>query len=167
MKHSISIWDRLYNVIRVSIALIVLFTISLMFIEVIRRYCFGQQFTWSEELMRFMFIYVAYIGGAAAFKHGALVCFDLISSRFPIKIRNRINIFNNTIIIGFLAFMCYRGILTVMSPSINKQLSAGLNISMSIPYAAIPIGCFLMICFAIDNYKTLFARLKEEGDGTK
>lgn len=166
MEKRVSPWDKLmdglFKVIKWFVAIILLCTIALMFLEVIRRYCFGKTYIWSEELMRYMIIYATFIGGAAAFRAKSLVCFDLVSSKFPLKIKKYVDILNNTFIIVFLAFITKLGYNAVISPSIAKQTSTGLGISMSIPYAAIPIGCALMLIYALDNYRTLFKRLKEK-----
>lgn len=166
MEKRVSLWDKLmdglFKVIKWFIAIILLLTIALMFLEVIRRYCFGKTYIWSEELMRYMIIYATFIGGAAAFRAKALVCFDLISSKFSPKVKKYVDIFTNTFIVIFLAFIAKLGYNAVLSPSIAKQTSTGLGISMAIPYAAIPIGCVLMLIYALDNYRILFKRLKEK-----
>lgn len=166
MKKSKSFWDKLMDGLFVAIkwfvAIILLCTIALMFLEVVRRYCFGKTFIWSEELMRYMIIYATFIGGAAAFRAKSLVCFDLVSSKFSPGVKKVVDIINNTFIVVFLAFVTKLGYNAVFSPSIIKQTSTGLGISMAIPYAAIPIGCALMALYALDNYRVLIPRLKEK-----
>lgn len=162
MKFYSKLMDALFIAIKYAIAVITAVAIGLMFLETIRRYFFGQQFTWSEEIIRYLFIYVAYVGGAAAFRAKSLVCFDLLSSRFPEKVKRIIDPINNTIVIAFLAFNGWIGLRSCLSRSILKQQSTGLHCSMAIFYAAIPIGCFLMILFALDNYRIFFSKSKEE-----
>lgn len=151
-KMYLSVMNHISKIIQFIVAIVLLFMALLMFIEVIRRYFFGMQFPWSEELIRYLAVWIAFLGGAAAFKEKALVCFDLVSEKFKDVSKLYLQLVSNTIVVIFLVFIFYLGMKAVLSPSTYLQISAGLGWSMSFVYAAIPVGTGLMIIFALNNY---------------
>lgn len=163
MKYYKAFLNFLYEAIKYAVAAALLAIIGLMVLEVIRRYFFSKQFTWSEEFMRYVIVWVAYVGGAAAFRRGSLVCFDMVSGRLTGRPKVILDLVNNTVVAVFVAFNAYLGYSAVHSPSIARQISPGLQVPVPVLYWSIPIGCFFMVLFAIENYFTLFARLKECG----
>ncbi|NLB90825.1 MAG: TRAP transporter small permease [Clostridiales bacterium] len=140
------------RLIQYIIAAMLLFMALLMFTEVLRRYFFSHQFVWSEELIRYLAVWVAFLGGAAAFKEKSLVCFDLVSGRFKGVVKLVIELLSNTVVVVFMCFIFYLGMKTVTSPSTYRQISVGMKVSMAFPYAAIPAGSILMVLFGVNNY---------------
>ena len=63
-----------------------------------------------------------------------------------------------------VAFLGVKGVKVAMLPSITKQHSVGLGLSMKYVYIAIPIGCFLMTVFGLENYITLVPKLFVQKD---
>ena len=76
-----------YRLLRILACVTVIAMLVLMLIEVVRRYCFGRTFIWSDEVIRYLLIYCTFLGGAAAYYQKALVSFDLVTSRLPIKVQ--------------------------------------------------------------------------------
>lgn len=163
MKYIKKILDAIYIAVRYALAAILGFAIILTFVEVIRRYLFGKSFIWSEELMRYLFVYVGFIGGAAAFREKGLACFDLVTKKISSpKARKIISLVIDLGVIGFSLYMGIKGVQVVGLPSIARQTSAGLNLPMPVVYAAIPIGFFLMVLFGIENIVTILSRNGDE-----
>ena len=160
MRIITKVLDAIYMVIRYAIAVILGVAILLTFTEVIRRYIFGKSFIWSEELMRYLFVYVGFVGGAAAFREKSLSCFDLISKKIKSQRAKAIlDLVINTAIIGLVMFLGIKGVRVAGLPSIAKQHSVGLGLSMKYVYMAIPIGCFLMAVFGLENYMEIIPRV--------
>ncbi len=139
----------------------VMVVVSLM--EITRRYLFGNSSMWADELIRYCIVLVAMIGGAACFRQGELVAFDLIRNkvRGPVKLVWELVI--NTISLAFAIFVFRNAINTIMLPSVAKQVSIGLQISMIWPYLPIIIGLGMIVLFALENYYEIFRKYK---DGT-
>jgi len=69
-------------ILRIETFLIAAITIGLVgviFIEVVCRYILFISTAWSEELARYLFIWLTYIGSAYAFNHGGHIEIDLCS----------------------------------------------------------------------------------------
>ena len=134
-------------------------------VEVVRRYLFNASFPWSEELIRYLMIWIAFIGGAAAYKNGGLVFFDLILNKFKPKVKATINLITNTAVLCFCIYMCERAWSYTFTASVANQITVGLKISMSIPYLGIPIGLMLFVVFSLYNYRKLIPAFLAKGDG--
>jgi TRAP-type C4-dicarboxylate transport system permease small subunit len=134
-----------------AIMLGVMLVVSL--VEIGRRYFLGLSFPWADELIRYCIVGVAMLGGAAAFRQtGGLVAFDLILGRLKGKTRLALELIINTICLVFCAFMFRNALATVNTPSIVKQISIGLQISMRWPYMSIVAGLGLIVVFALEKY---------------
>lgn len=133
--------------------LAVMLTVSV--VEVVRRYFFNASFPWGEELIRFLMVWVTFIGGAVSFKDGGLVFFDLMLNKFPPRAKAVIQLTTNTAILFFCVYMLNRAWKYTFTRSVAAQIAIGLRISMSIPYLGIPIGLTLFIIYALYNYKKL------------
>jgi C4-dicarboxylate transporter DctQ subunit len=143
-----------------GISLAIMTAVTVM--EVVRRYLFGLSFPWAEELVRFMLIWVTFVGGAAAFRSGGLVMLDLVTGRLPERAKLILQLFTNTVVLVFLLFLFRNGISYSLSPVIVNQNSAGLGISMTLPYMAIPLGFGLMILFSLEHYHRIISQLRKE-----
>lgn len=157
-KKYLSMMNMISQCIQYVIAATLIFMVALMFVEVVRRYLFGHQFAWSEELIRYLAVWVAFLGGAAAYKEKQLVCFDLLSSKFQGKNKMLLELFSNTVVLVFLTFIFYLSLKNVMSPSIFMQKSVGMKVTMAFPYAAIPVGTGLMVIFTLNNYMDIIGK---------
>lgn len=133
----------------IAIALAVMLMVALL--EVARRYFLGASFPWSHELIRFLMIWIAFIGGAAAFNEGGLVLFDLLLAKMPPRARVWTEIFTNILVLAFCAYLLRMAIITAFAPSVARQMAIGLQIPMTIPYLGIPIGLALFVLFSLNN----------------
>lgn len=155
--------DWVCKIIQYLVSVILVFMALLMFAEVVRRYLFGLQFGWSEELIRYLAVWVAFLGGAAAYHEKSLVCFDMIRKKLEGKAGIAAALLSNIIILAFLVLICYLGIKNILSPSVYRQSGVGLKVSMAIPYAAIPAGTGLMALFTLNNCFHLIGECVKEG----
>ena len=62
--------------------------VSTMAIEVLRREIFSYSSIWGEEIVRYSFIYLAWIGAAAAFKDRAHIRIDVLMYYVNVRIKS-------------------------------------------------------------------------------
>ena len=137
-----------------ALCLFLMLVVSL--VEIVRRYIFGLSFIWTDEFIRYSIVIVASIGGASCYRiMGGLVSFDLIQTHVFGKTRLYLDLVVNTIVLGFAVFVLQNAIQTVDTPSIVKQISIGLGISMKYPYMAIVLGMGLLVLLALEKYYTI------------
>jgi len=114
-----------------------------VFLQVFFRYVINNPLNWSEELSRYVFVWVSMIGASIGMKKKAHFGLDALYRLFPEKQRRALEIFIYSLISIFLLVLVYFGIL--LSKEIYLQKAPGLEISMAIPYSAIPVGSLLML----------------------
>lgn len=163
MKIVCKVLDKICWVARMFCALLLGVILVVALIEIVRRYIFGMSFTWADELTRYCIAAVAIIGGASCYNDvGGLVSFDLLQTHLHGKMRLLLEIVINTVVIVFSIYMLRKAIATTFTPSILKQTSIGLGISMAIPYSAIIIGLSLLILLAAVKYYKVFDSYKNK-----
>lgn len=150
-----------YQILRVLATVTVLVMLVLMLIEVVRRYFFGKTFIWSDEIIRYLLIYCAFLGGSCAYYKKSLVSFDLITSRLPVKVQAILKLVNNTICLAFFAFLTKYAIQKITGAAVVKSISSASGLSLAVPYWAIPIGLIGMFIFTIDFYPELIRDVRD------
>lgn len=163
MKTYTKILDAVYEGIRWFVAIVLTVMVILVFTEVVRRYLFGASFMWADELIRFLIMWIGFVGGAAAFRDGSLVCFDLVTTNLNQRMQGILKLLMNVVIFFFLIMLIYFTSKNLMSPGIKNAVGTGFKVSMIFPYAAMPIGFTLMLLYCIDNFRILISALRKEG----
>ncbi|PKL07633.1 MAG: hypothetical protein CVV51_13115 [Spirochaetae bacterium HGW-Spirochaetae-7] len=102
--------------------------------------------SWTEELGRYMMIWMAYLGAALATREEAHVGITAVVALFPPAGRRVLEFFTRSIVITFLVIVLVMSFTHLASLSIQK--SSAMEIPMAIPYLAVTVGLFLM---AIEN----------------
>jgi TRAP-type C4-dicarboxylate transport system permease small subunit len=128
------------------------------------RYFLNDAIIWSEEVARFSMIWVAFFGGALTFRQGGHVAITFFSDLLPAGLRRMIAIFVSLSVALFLITLMWTG--GVMVSRVFGQTSAALEMSMSIPYAALPVGAGVMLYhmvmhWVLDSDDTEVARRAE------
>jgi TRAP-type C4-dicarboxylate transport system permease small subunit len=145
----------------VSIVLMSLMTI-IIFVQVIMRRVFSSSLTWSEELARYLFIWLIYLGisyGAKIKKHIKIEAFLGI---FPKKARPFIEILGDVLFFVFSVFIMYTSFVWVQRQIKLHQASAALHIPMWLVYAAPFVGFTLA---AFRQIQTIIFRIKNIKEG--
>ena len=138
--------DRFNQVINTSndIATAILFV--LMFITVlgavVLRYFFGFSFRWSDELARYLFIYMVFLGIPIAFReniHASIVFFRSFLSK---KVNDFLQLFIDLLIAVTTIYIAYYTIIMIRG-RLGRTPSPGMKIPMS--YVYIPV----LICIGL------------------
>ncbi len=117
--------------------------ILVAFGQVVGRYFLNYAPAWCEEMARYLFIWVVFIGapiGVRAREHMAL---RVLTDRLPHSRRVFCNVCIYVVAAVFLAALTWQGVEIVNRTTF--QVSPTLEISMRWVYAAIPIGSGLML----------------------
>ena len=128
-------------------ALLVFYTmlVATMAIEVIRREAFAYSSIWGEEIVRYSFIYLAWIGAASAVKERAHIRIDVIFAYLTNQAKTILYIFGDLVMLGVALLAVYWSFETVMVSYKFGSVSHGLRVSMVWFLMAVPIGFTLMI----------------------
>ena len=133
MAHYIKLVDCINRVVR--IVLIGMFIVMFLtaFAQVIVRNMTTGSIPWSDELCRFLIIYIVWLGAGLAARSNRLI-------RMEDKTLHMMYWISAFISLGFAGLTVYCAVQVI---SVNyKTVSAALQLSMAIPYVAIPIDRF-------------------------
>jgi TRAP-type C4-dicarboxylate transport system permease small subunit len=132
-------------------------------LQVVFRYILKTPLVWSEELARFLQIWLAFLGIGYGLRNEAHVSMSLVMNKMPEKLKNITFIFSNLLII-----FCFIAILPGALNYIIAQhqiSSSGMGIRMSVIYGVVPVGGFTYIFYIapkiIASIKYLYNRRKE------
>ena len=119
--------------------------VSTMAIEVIRREVFSYSSIWGEEVVRYAFIYLAWIGAASAVRERAHIRIDVIMHYVPSQVKTLIYILGDLVMLSVAVVALYWSFETVLVSWKFGSVSHGLRISMVWFLAAVPVGFSLMV----------------------
>ena len=131
-------------------ALLVFYTmlVATMAIEVVRREVFAYSSIWGEEVVRYAFIYLAWIGAAAAVKERAHIRIDVLFHYLPPRGKAALYIFGD-LVMFLVAIIALRYSFETVEVSLRfGSVTDGLRVSKVWALAAVPIG-FGLICFRL------------------
>lgn len=116
-----------------------------MTIEVIRREVFAYSSIWGEEIVRYCFIYLCWIGSAAAVRERAHIRIDVILNYLPPRGKALIYILGDVLTLALALLALWLSVETVEISWKFGSVSHGLRVSMVWFLMAVPIGFSLMI----------------------
>jgi TRAP-type C4-dicarboxylate transport system permease small subunit len=115
----------------------------IIILQVFMRYLFLYSLSWSEEVARYLMIWVSFLGASLALKYGFHIGVEFIINRIPEKMRGWINL---TAKLGVLLFLIYFTIGGFrVSWAVRDQDSPALLFSMAYAYLSAPVGGVFMI----------------------
>lgn len=141
--------DRLERFLRIIVIIMLAVMVVTVISQIFYRYFLGNPITWSEEVTRYLFIYVTFLGAAIGIRKKIHVTIDIVADLLkgaPKKILEKVVEF---IMMIFLAVIVYLG--TELAISTLGQKSPALGIPIGLAYLAIPIGALLAIIFLIEK----------------
>jgi TRAP-type C4-dicarboxylate transport system permease small subunit len=123
----------------------------LVFGNVVLRYVFNSGITWSEEMARFLFIWLILIGSISALKDNQHLGVDMLVKRLPRTLKKIVYVFSNVLILYVLWIVFFGSWdMTVLNMD-NKSPATG--VPQSWIYGT---GIFMSLCMAIIILGNLF-----------
>ena len=126
--------------------------VTTMFVEVIRREVFAYSSIWGEEIVRYAFIYLAWIGAAAAVRERGHIRIDVIMNSVPPRVKAVLYILGDLVMFGVALVALYWSFETVLVSAKFGSVTHGLRISQVWFLAAVPIGFGIMVLRLIQSF---------------
>jgi len=115
----------------------------IVILEVVLRYGFNTGFSWSEELSRFLFIALSFIGASEALRRGQHVSVSIFIDMLPSGVKIKVRFIVRVFMVLFLLLFAYSSFLLLKK--FHFQLAPALRISMAWPHSALFLGAILMM----------------------
>ena len=138
----------------ILLILLVLMT-CIMGIQIVSRYVFQNSLTWSEELVRYMFVWSAFLGIPFCIKHGLSIKVDQFRNLFPIPLQKALMYIDKIIIFVLFLVMFIYSCLVVKASYLSGQTSPAMQIPMWIVQLSVCVSSLLSMIRSIQNFANL------------
>ena len=146
---------RLNQGTELTVALLLAATIVVTLLQVVFRYGVDSSLSWSEELARYLFIWLIFLGSACAVRRGQHMAVDTLVLLAPLSLRRPLKMLVLAVSSCFFGVVLYTGLL--LTQNALYQTSAALEISVAAVYIAAPIGAILALIHLLNGLVQLAA----------
>lgn len=148
-----SVWKMLdSNLERWCLALLMGGMATMIVIQVVLRYIFQNSLVWSEELVRWLFIWSIWVGIAYAFKTRQHIRITALADILQGRKRLALEIVLQIVIAVFFLWCAWLGWKQANSPSILRQASVAMHwpftgkaVGTAWLYLSLPVGALLSV----------------------
>jgi TRAP-type C4-dicarboxylate transport system permease small subunit len=130
--------------------------------EVILRKLFGSSLIFTEELARYLMVWIVFLGSVLAIRDGAHIRISFFVKRFSDRVQIWIAFIAHLLTVLFLVILTAEGIRIL--PRQLHQMCITFDVSMFYFYLSIPLGCVLMILFLVPKFRDVLGGKLVERD---
>lgn len=130
---------------RVEAGVLILFVAAMtvvVFLQVFYRYVLTEPLHWSEELARYLFVWLSMFGASLAVQKRGHFGFDILFQAFSQRIRWYMRLSIHLLMEAVILVILVQGVTLVQKTM--PQESPAMGISMGWAYACLPVGAALM-----------------------
>lgn len=157
------IFNTFFNIYKFCLISLTLIMFVIVGSNVFSRFVLNSSLGWADELSRFVFIWISFLGAVMAYGTDDHVGLNFVIAKIPsAKVQNFVNIISDILIMLVLAIITYYGYIVAVSAT---NVSPALYIPMTLVYAVVPFSGFLMMIinlFKIKKHIKLFIEGKKE-----
>ncbi|MEN1761597.1 TRAP transporter small permease [Anoxynatronum sibiricum] len=140
IKHGIRKLEKMEDIV---LMLMFAVMVGVIFMQIIMRYVFNNSLSWSEELGKFLFVWLSWLGISIGHRRREHIRITLLVDRLPLqwnKIAEAVSELILVIICGITLFYSIK----MMQLQVNIPY-AGIKISTAWGYLSVALGCFFMM----------------------
>ena len=128
-------------------------------VQVVGRYLFNHSLFWSEEVARYLLVWLTFLGAAAAYYRHAHPGIDVLSAWLGPRWRRVKALAVHLVCLAFFAVMIWQG--AIFSDFVRLQISPALSLPMWLVVLVIPVAGVILACHCL---LFLCRDLREIGD---
>ena len=160
--------DKILNFIEVYIGSLLFAIMVIIILAQIACRALGLPLAWSEEIARYIFVFIIYLASSKAIKEDKHLSVDILPLILGERAKNVLFIFVRIITGIFCVILLYYGSMVIIGLTTKTQFSPANGINMIIPYMAPVLGSAMMIIRAMQKINQDFKNLKLAfGNGVK
>jgi TRAP-type C4-dicarboxylate transport system permease small subunit len=118
--------------------------------EVVGRYVFERMSTWSGEVSTYSLAWASMLGGAVGLKKGYQVKMDSVVESVPPGVAKALKFTAYLCSLFFFGAMLWFGLYQTIYN--RNQTSPAIGLVMTIPYASLPVGFFIMFFLTLEEF---------------
>lgn len=135
--------------------------VIVMGLQVIMRYVFNSSLSWSEEVSRYLFVWMVFLGMSYGIKTGTHMRIDILEHFVP-KLKKSLGILADGCFLLFAVYMIGPGISVLQSIKASGQTSPAGGVPMNIVYTSLFIGFVLVVFRIVQKYILTFLKKGEK-----
>ncbi|MFA6507024.1 MAG: TRAP transporter small permease [Treponemataceae bacterium] len=112
-------------------------------LQIFMRYVLNMPLVWSEEFARYIFVWITFLGAAYGVRKGIHISMEFFFNKFPLKAQKVVAVSTNVLAIAAFAYLLPTAIFFMIEQ--DPIASSAMQIPMSWLFAAVPVGCVLII----------------------
>jgi TRAP-T family tripartite ATP-independent periplasmic transporter, membrane protein len=151
--------EYLEEVILVILLVCMIFILGL---QIVLRYVFKNSLSWSEELVRYMFVWSTFIGIPYCIKNNTSIRVNQFKTAMPINVQNILSYVDKFIMFILFLIMAVFSIDIVNSSFASGQSSAAMGIPYWLIQISVPIGSVLSLIRIVQNVMAINKESKKE-----
>ncbi len=128
--------------------------VIIMGAQVFMRYVVGRSLGWPEELSRYLFVWISFLGMSYAIRTDTSLKIDILYNVIP-KLKLPLIVVGDLIYLGFCLFMIGPGISAIKRLITSNQLSSALQLPIWIVYLSFLIGIVLSVLRLVQKFALL------------
>jgi TRAP-type C4-dicarboxylate transport system permease small subunit len=129
--------------------------------EVVGRYVFQKMSMWSGEVSTYSLVWASLLGSAVGMKKGYMISMDAVLESVPRNVAKLLKFFSYICSLIFFGAMFGYGLFQTLYNA--KQTSPAMGLVMSYPYAALPVGFFIMFFLTMEELLTFLGLGRKGG----
>jgi TRAP-type C4-dicarboxylate transport system permease small subunit len=119
--------------------------------NVFSRFVLNSSLGWADELSRFIFIWISFLGAVMAYGTDDHVGLNFLVAKIKSgRIQNIIKVVSDLLILAVLGIIAYYGYIVAVSAT---NVSPALYIPMTLVYSIVPVSGFLMVLINFSKIK--------------
>ena len=126
--------------------------VVVVFAQVVTRYVFHSPLAWSEELARYMFIWLVWIGAAYATKMRKNIIIDVVCSKLQGDVKLIREIINFVLFVVLMLFMLWTTSTVMMQVYESNSIGTGTHLPMWIVWLSLPLSMALNLLRYTQNF---------------
>ena len=138
---------RLIEAIEKIVAALLATIAALVVYQVVARYVLGRPPSWTEELARYLQVWLVLLASPLCLRRGLHLAVDYVTPRLSSSNRRRVLSLNHLLVGSFGLLLAIFGLR--MLPVAALQVSPALGVSMVWPYLAVPTSGVLITTVAL------------------
>ena len=136
--------------------------VVVVFGQVVSRFLFNAPFSWSEELARYLQVWLIMLGSVACLRNGLHLTVDYAIHSLPEGAKRNLQLLSLAAILFFLGVVFVSGV-SLIAATLNQRTPA-LQLPIWVVYLAIPVGSLLMFLESVGLVLTAVDEAKQPAE---
>ncbi|HUP36372.1 MAG TPA: TRAP transporter small permease [Candidatus Limnocylindria bacterium] len=113
------------------------------------RYLFDRPLAWSEEAVRYVMIWTAFLAAAWSVRDREHITVEILLPRLPPRLRRGLEVLRQLCVAAFCLAVLPSAIR--ITGEVHAQQGAAIEIPLSLVFASLPVGLLLMAWWALGH----------------